>query len=891
VTSLVTHDDATAPRVLPSLLLRVFARTRNTNQGDTVKPAQNTKTPLIATGIFAALQGLLPLNGSGLSRISPRALLVSVFVTVLGAMALLSAPALAAAPETCANVTYEGFNPTLPDCRADELVSSATEVGEVYDPGGTNGHEQDATTARPFRAAADGGAVAYLADPGPTGGDGSSAKGRGNEYRASRSASGWSSVNITPQVAEGENASNEREYQWLSPDLGTGEVVSEQPLIGAAPSPQGPAGCSVLYGANVSGVQPVFGALFTSTLTPGFCGETLTPTGRDTRLAFMGETSDHEIRLFDSTAELMAPATEGFGIGANVYASRRSDGALAVVNVLPEGGVESRAVAGGPSEFPDNGPDVSNVVAPDGSRVIWSSVASGESYLEATAAFPKRLYARERPFSLGADTVELDKAEAGALGESGGGQFWAASADVSKVFFSDCHRLTSDSTAVESESCDHLASSSNLDLKKSGTDLYSYNFAAGVGQPRLTDLTVDHDPSDPLGANVQGVVGVSDAGDYIYFVAGGALGAGENSRGEAPTAEACEVAAVGTSEHNEELTGKVPAGRGCNLFELHFVDGSWEPPRFIAKLSPRDNIAGQEKVNAPFSGGGETVGDWNPRLGSRTAEVTPDGRALVFSSINDLTGYDTKTIGPLLAGEGGNEIFVYKTDTENVTCASCDPTGAPPVASIEASAVGFATYLPVSSQDTFMHRWISSRGTEVFFDSSQPLVAGDSNGTQDVYEWEAEGTVGCPTATSRYGGCVFLLSGGESADWSFFVDADEGGENVFVSHRGPLGGAGPSDDKVHLYDVRVLGGFPASSLACTGTGCQGVPPAAPSFATPASVTFSGVGDFPAGPGPSKKATSKKVRCAKGKRLSRGKCVKVKSKKKKVKKVNHGKGSK
>jgi hypothetical protein len=48
---------------------------------------------------------------------------------------------------------------------------------------------------------------------------------------------------------------------------------------------------------------------------------------------------------------------------------------------------------------------------------------------------------------------------------------------------------------------------------------------------------------------------------------------------------------------------------------------------------------------------------------------------------------------------------------------------------------------------------------------------------------------------------------------------------------------------VKLYDARVGGGFPESSLACTGTGCQGVPPGPPIFATPSSVTFSGVGNF------------------------------------------------
>jgi len=77
---------------------------------------------------------------------------------------------------------------------------------------------------------------------------------------------------------------------------------------------------------------------------------------------------------------------------------------------------------------------------------------------------------------------------------------------------------------------------------------------------------------------------------------------------------------------------------------------------------------------------------------------------------------------------------------------------------------------------------------------------------------------------------------------------------------------------------------------CTGSGCQGVPGAPPIFSTPSSVTFNGIGNFPA-PVPvsvQKKVVKKVVKCAKGKRLVRGKCVKSKGKKVSGKKVS-GKG--
>jgi hypothetical protein len=85
------------------------------------------------------------------------------------------------------------------------------------------------------------------ADPGAApGGDGSSAKGKGNEYLAARGPgagpNGWELANITPPVGFGEVASREREYEAFSPDLSEGVLISEQPLLAAHPSPQGPEG-------------------------------------------------------------------------------------------------------------------------------------------------------------------------------------------------------------------------------------------------------------------------------------------------------------------------------------------------------------------------------------------------------------------------------------------------------------------------------------------------------------------------------------------------------------------------------------------------------------------------------------------------------------------------
>ena len=161
-----------------------------------------------------------------------------------------------------------------------------------------------------------------------------------------------------------------------------------------------------------------------------------------------------------------------------------------------------------------------------------------------------------------------------------------------------------------------------------------------------------------------------------------------------------------------------------------------------------------------------------------------------------------------------------------------------------------------------------------------------TNGLRDVYEWERDGAGSCRTAE----GCVYLLSGGTSSDSSSFIDAGANGEDAFIVTRAQFV---PQDrgELFHLYDARVGGVQPLSPPACSGTGCQGVPSAPPLFATPPSVTFNGVGNFPApAPPPAVKAKpkSKPAKCKKGFVKKKGKCVKKKPKKAKKASAKGGK---
>jgi sugar lactone lactonase YvrE len=323
------------------------------------------------------------------------------------------------------------------------------------------------------------------------------------------------------------------------------------------------------------------------------------------------------------------------------------------------------------------------------------------------------------------------------------------------------------------------------------------------------------------GVEVAGVIGASEDGEYLYYV----------------------------DSHD-------------NLNLWHAGTST-----FIATLSEGDG--GEVGPVPPYE---KTAGDWYTSLAKRTAEVTPDGHGLVFMSSQSLKAEGYPNGAP---NDGGfEEVYAYETeDGGRLFCVSCSSTGEGPLV----TGYDAAGFVPVSHMATEQLKWISDDGSRVFFDSAEPLVPQDTNGKLDVYEWERDGTGSCDESD----GCVYLLSGGQSQSSSWLLGASASGNDVFVVSREPLV-PGDAYDSFAVYDARVGGVQPLAPPTCTGTGCQGVPPAPPIFATPASVTFDGVGNFsPPEPAKAKsmsKAKTKSRKCGKGQVLKRGKCARARAKK-------------
>jgi hypothetical protein len=313
--------------------------------------------------------------------------------------------------------------------------------------------------------------------------------------------------------------------------------------------------------------------------------------------------------------------------------------------------------------------------------------------------------------------------------------------------------------------------------------LYEYEMSsvpdkAGV----LTDLTP--------GLEVKGVLGASEDASYVYYV-----------------------------DSNDQL------------YVLHDGSGGWEAPVPIAKLSPGDGEALPPifGLDGFTTNEGGFAGDWVPGMGERTAEVTADGRGLVFVSTESIP---VKGFPSGYANEGREEVYVYSATSNSLACPSCSQSGEP----------GSEGFIPVSWSNSHMPSLVSENGNRVFFDSGSALVPRDTNGKLDVYEWEREGTSSCQQGEGTDGGCVYLLSGGMSNEPSYLLGASASGSDVFIITRARLT-SDAGDELFKLFDARVDGLNPPTSPACTGTGCQGVPEAPPTFATPSSVTYNGVGNF------------------------------------------------
>jgi hypothetical protein len=369
-----------------------------------------------------------------------------------------------------------------------------------------------------------------------------------------------------------------------------------------------------------------------------------------------------------------------------------------------------------------------------------------------------------------------------------------------------------------------------------GNDLYRYGPAKG----ELKDLT-------PLaggnGAEVQGVLGASGDGKYVYFAANGVLDAAKKA-----TQGNCKgplISALGN----------------CSLYLWH---------------------EGQISLIARLRAGGSSPDalNWTPTprelfgtasYVAKTSFLSADGQTLLFRSQDKLTAYDNA---------GTAEFYRFRVgDPAGIRCVSCNPAGEAAGEGPGTGRLHFPKLGPLPSVAAVQSRILSADGEKAFFETTEALVPEDVNGQVkcpnvsvgeqvypaclDVYEWEAPGTPGgsCHEGSAAYSplnaGCVYLLSTGKSKYPSLFADASASGNDVFFFTRDQLVGQ-DKDELQDVYDARVGGGLasqnPVSVVPCEAAeSCHGPAQTPPAESSPATPTFAG----PQNPKPKHKKQNKK----------------------------------
>jgi DNA-binding beta-propeller fold protein YncE len=471
--------------------------------------------------------------------------------------------------------------------------------------------------------------------------------------------------------------------------------------------------------------------------------------------------------------------------------------ALHLVSVLPDGspaaGHSSVGTAQG-QEGSSTEDSVHNAVSADGSRVFWT--ATEDSYRPTIAHGGSgdqagRLYLRlnaTQPQSevSGGQCTEAEAACTIAVSASPQTRFIAANPQGTRVLYT--------------------VGKGGIDLNQNNEELFEADIEEAAGQMVATPHLI--------ATGVKGVMGASEDVRRVYFVSSEALsGSQANAKGEQAQAGAPNL------YFHESGSGFV----------------------FVGALSTRDLLA--------TSNGGGPPSPIAVLPYKRSSRVAPDGLSAAFISVAQLTGYDNTDV---TSGEADGEAFRFDAGSGQLSCLSCRSSGARPrgreVGAVNNGALQIwaAAQIPGWLSQTDPGSALSDNGNRLFFNSYDALAPGDTNGHEDVYEWEAPGEGDCTEESTAFSeaneGCLYLITSGQSPEDSELFDATPDGSNVFFATQSSLlvQDYGLRD----VYDARVNGGFPAPAgqpAGCEGEACQGTP-AAPNDPTPASSSFEGAGN-------------------------------------------------
>jgi DNA-binding beta-propeller fold protein YncE len=700
-------------------------------------------------------------------------------------------PTPAPAKTDCPNQTLRsGPSAYLPDCRAYEMVSP---------PDKNNG---DIGPPSQFleQAASDGEALTFgtfgiaFAEP--------ESAPVFDQYVAQRDPGGWSTASINTPRTNGSKLLLQEElvtrYKLFSEDLCSGWLLQDTdvPLV-AGTVPRGVPNAYRRYGLH-RGCGPKGYELLSTVFPPGY-DPALEKSESRYYPQIQGFSADGKISVFRAAAALTADACAGSKPSNQpyqVYLSQEGTPGVAptLVSVLPDGKAACAHVSVGTAQalsalYSSLEDSLYHAVSADGSRVFWTATNAPleHSKFTQTGNSPGEIYLR-----LNATQPQSAFNNKGKCKEPEAACTLAVSQEAEAISGTGASRFLS------------AAADGSAAIFQTGEDLYEFDLAKALAN-EAPDTLIAH--------KVKGIIGTSADATRVYFVSTIALDAGATA-----------------GKPNVYLYRR---GAGAT---------------FIATLGAADVTVGETGlVPSPIE----------IRPIKHTARVSPDGLHSVFVSSDPALAQSVASYDNTDASSGipDTEVYLYDATANGgegqLVCASCNPSGARPAGRLPGAGndIWVAARIPGWTDSTHPGNALSDAGRRLFFESFESLVPRDTNGRQDVYEWERAASkdecldqIGGELFEPASEGCLALISSGQSADDSEFVDASADGRDAFLFTNSSLL---PQDIAFQdIYDARALGGFPpapAPPAACEGEACQS-PPEAPNDPTPASSSFKGAGN-------------------------------------------------
>lgn len=640
-----------------------------------------------------------------------RALVGAALCAVLPLSLAAALPAGAGA-ETCPNAQFRtGASANLPDCRAYEMVTSPYKGGffinspEVHE--GENGPFVTTVSFGVFAGAENDTAF-------------------GNLYGFARTASGWKTTSLAPSASLFPEVGNERLFApngsslW---DLG-------QQSLNTVYTPEG----EVLYIKKSDGALVEVGPMISPSARRGI--------GEYGRVE--GASRDLSHVLFEGNLWHGNSLYEYVGTGSSQPVLVGVSGGTGSTELIGQCGI---GLASGLYGF--------NNVSADGSVVFFTPLAADQVQCGGEQPPVSELFARvDEAQTVAVSEPSLSYCSSSSCADA---EFQGASEDGSKVFF----------TSTQNEEVPGVTDTTN--------NLYEAELGE-VGGEWVRKRVVQASAGDTsgTGAQVQGVAAISEDGSHVYFVAEGAL---------ADNGGAAVEPGTGLPQH---------AAAGADNLYLYERDAAHPEGRtvFIARLSSEDSNDWKYGVGRAGVGTGGT-------------RATHDGNFLAFTSAANLTPDDTTT-------NGERQLFEYDALTGTLVRVSIGQDGfndngnnppevayfaeAGPTLSEDGSYVFFEStdgltpqalnhqvtqviygatryahnvyeyhdgnvYLISDGRDLLAQEGVSfvslvgtdASGANVFFTTSDPLVAQDTDTAPDIYDARIDG--GFPAPVSLLPAC------------------------------------------------------------------------------------------------------------------------------------------